>query len=71
MHIVNRDEIWGTLLYNRIQISPDLRFHSKNIHVANDSIRPDVSLTAAAETMNKMSLRKRLRAELSRENARN
>ena len=25
-----------TLSYSRIQISPDLRFHSKNIHVAGD-----------------------------------
>ena len=57
---------WILLLYSRIQISPDLRFHSKNIHVAREG-----DLTAAAKTMNKMSLRKRLRAGLLGENAKN
>ena len=45
------------MLYSRIQISPDLRFHSKiYTWLEKSSIRPDVSLTAAAETINKMCL---------------
>ena len=45
------------LLYSRIQISPDLGFHSKTyMWLEKGSIRSDVSLTAAAKTMNKMCL---------------
>ena len=45
------------LLNSRIQISPDLRFHLKTYTwLEKGSIRLDVSLTAAAKTMNKMCL---------------
>ena len=47
----------SVLLYSRIQIYPDLQFHSKTYTwLEKGSIWPDVSLTAAAETINKMCL---------------
>ena len=50
---------WG-MLYSMIQISPNLQFHSKTYTwLEKGSNRPDVSLTVAAKTMNKMCLRAR------------